>query len=140
MQEAVSIAIGEPEKAVVFFAVGFETTRIKTRDGDLEDHFTPFGTDLNGNPVSNSGYGTILIVQSGKDKKTRRCATETDTVICKHAYDAAYGGELRFHFSETIVLLGKHVFDIEEGAVRFISWTIIAKTLSRSGCRADGSW
>ena len=72
-------------------------------------------------------------MQSGKDKKTRRCATETDTVICKHAYDAAYGSELRFHFSETIVLLGKHVFDIEEGAVRFISWTIMAKTLSR--CR-----
>lgn len=103
-------------------AVGFDSTRYNTRDRDLEDPFTPTGTDLNGDPVSNSGYGNILIVQSSEDRGTRRCATKTDTGICNKADDEAYGGELRFDFSETVVLLGMHVFDTEEsgGNVRFL--------------------
>ena len=109
-------------RKAIDLAVGFDTTRIGTRDADLEDPFTPVGTDLNGNPVSNSGYGNILIVQSSEDKKTRRCANKTDTGICKHADDEAYGGELRFDFSETVVLLGMHGFDTEAGGgqVRFL--------------------
>ena len=78
------------------------------------------GTDLNGNPVSNGGYGNILIVQSSENKGTRRCKNAAD--VCNKADDEAYGGELRFDFSETVVLLGMHVFDTEEsgGNVRFL--------------------
>ncbi len=101
-------------------AVGFDSSAMNTRDSDLEDPFTPTGTDLNGDPVSNNGYGNILIVQSSEDRGTRRCKNAAD--ICNKADDEAYGGELRFGFSETVVLLGMHVFDTEEsgGQVRFL--------------------
>lgn len=106
-------------------AVGFDSTLSGTRDSDLEAPFNPVGQDLNGNPVSdgsNGEYGNILIVQSSEDKKTRRCARKTDTGICNHADDEANGGELRFDFTETVLLLGLNVFDTEEGGgnVRFL--------------------
>lgn len=106
-------------------AVGFDSRLHHTRDRDLEDAFSATGTDLNGNPVSNGAggeYGNILIVQSSEDRDTRRCKNATTSGVCNAADDEASGGELRFDFSETVVLLGMHVFDTEEsgGHVRFL--------------------
>jgi hypothetical protein len=107
-------------RKVIDLAVGFDSSASNTRDSDLEEQFTPVGNDLDGSSVSSGGYGNILIVQSSEDKGTRRCKNAAD--VCNKADDEAYGGKLRFDFSETVVLLGMHVFDTEEsdGNVRFL--------------------
>jgi hypothetical protein len=101
---------GDPD-----LAVGYNSEGTVGRDPDLEQNPSSFpynsfgfnaqGTDLNGDPVANSGYGNILIVQEGY------CGSSGDT--CAQADDNAGGGYLKFDFGAETRLLGMNVFDIE---------------------------
>lgn len=89
-------------------AVGYDTTQTDGEDPDLQENFnSPFGNDLDGNPVQNSGYGNVLIVQEGS------CGS-TSGGVCRDADDERYGGWLKFEFDQTVRLLGMNVLDNEE--------------------------
>lgn len=110
-------------------AVGYGSEGPIGEDSDLEQNFTvapafntnPFGPS-GPTPVSNSGYGNILIVQEGGCESTAGgVCTDVDGNGHGGPDDEAHGGWLKFEFDTAVRLLGMNVFDTEEGdgSVRF---------------------
>ena len=93
-------------------AVGFDSTNGSSRDNDLEELFDPIGGS------ASSGYGNILIIQSGENDFTSSCATTPGSGgVCdgNRADDEAQGGTLTFSFDQSVRLFGLDIFDTEEG-------------------------